>query len=686
MRRPLPSSRYSLSNIATTPSPPALTIKSAIPSLLFGLRLWVSVCLALYVAYWLQLDNAYWAGTSAAIVCQTRLGASLRKGWFRMVGTVVGAVFIVVLTACFPQQRAAFLIILAFWVGACALMATLLQNFSSNAAALAGVTAVIIAGDQLGSVGAADGQVFFFAFTRASEICIGIVCAGVVLAATDVGDAARRLGALVADITAEIMRQLALTLSRAGPAAPDSRAIRRELIRRVIALEPVIDEVIGESSQLRAHSPILHAAVNGLLDALASWRTVAAHLREAPDWVRRDAASVLHRLPRDVYAAPPGRVSADTLEFVQLRERYDALARTLIAMPAVTPSLRLLADHTAEALAGISAAVNGLVLLVGGPALRIPRSARIRLRVPDWLPAYINATRAVVTIGIVELLWVATAWPNGAQAMTFAAIGVTVFAPRDDQAYASTMRYMVGIVLTVACAAIAKFALLPGLSTFTALSIILGMFLVPLGALAAQPWQSSTFSAAAVIFTSLLTPENQMSYDSQQFCNTALATVIGISAAALSFRLLMPLTPATRSRRLLALTLRDLRRLAISPIPRTADDWRGVAANRLSVLPNDAEPLQRAQLVAALSMGTEIVRLRRIARQLGLTSWVADVLEAIAQGRSDSATEYLAALDNALASRPSDAPGASGVMRARGSILVISEGLSQHGEYFDDGA
>src|SRR5438128_12186654 len=62
------------------------------PPLLFGLRLWASVCLALYVAFWVELDNAFWAGTSAAVVCQPRLGASLRKGWFRMIGTVVGAV------------------------------------------------------------------------------------------------------------------------------------------------------------------------------------------------------------------------------------------------------------------------------------------------------------------------------------------------------------------------------------------------------------------------------------------------------------------------------------------------------------------------------------------------------------------------------------------------------------------
>jgi hypothetical protein len=78
------------------------------PPLLFGLRMWASVSLALYVAFWLELDNAFWAGTTAAIVCQPRLGASLRKGWFRVIGTPVGAAAIVMLTACFPQDRCLF--------------------------------------------------------------------------------------------------------------------------------------------------------------------------------------------------------------------------------------------------------------------------------------------------------------------------------------------------------------------------------------------------------------------------------------------------------------------------------------------------------------------------------------------------------------------------------------------------
>jgi len=98
--------------------------RAAGPPLLFGLRLWASVCLALYVTFWLELDNAYWAGTSAALVCQPHLGASLRKGWFRMIGTVIGAVWIVALAAWFPQDRIGFLTGLALWGAACAFAPT----------------------------------------------------------------------------------------------------------------------------------------------------------------------------------------------------------------------------------------------------------------------------------------------------------------------------------------------------------------------------------------------------------------------------------------------------------------------------------------------------------------------------------------------------------------------------------
>jgi uncharacterized membrane protein YccC len=654
-------------------------LRAAGPPLLFGLRLWASVCLALYVAFWLELDNAYWAGTTAAIVCQPHLGASLRKGWYRMVGTVVGAVAIVVLTACFPQDRAPFLIGLALWGAGCALVATLLRNFAAYAAALAGYTVAIIASDQLGATGGPNGQAFMLAVYRASEICIGIVCAGVVLGGTDLGGAPRRLATLFAGLSAKIAGGFTGTLAIAGGEFEKTQQIRRELVRQVIALDPVIDEAFGESSQLRYHSPVLQNAVDGLLAALASWRTAAFRLARSPaEQARQETGAVLARIPDELRAGPDDEPARWTADPTRLLRACDAAVRRLTTLPASTPSLRLLADQAAGALAGISHALNGLALLVADRVQPASSRGTRRLRVPDWLPPLVNAGRAFVVIGAAELFWIVTEWPNGASAITFAAVGVILFAPRADQAYATAMGFMVGTGLTAAFAAIVAFAVLPNSETFAAFSLAIGLVLVPAGAGMAQPWQTATFTAMAANFVPLLSPANPMSYNTEQFYNAALAIVAGVGASALSFRLIPPLSPAFRTRRLLELSLRDLHRLATGPIPHTPDDWEQRMYGRFSALPDAAQPLQRMQLLAAYSVGVEIIKLRHICRRFDLGSGLDAALEAFARGNSGMTTARVAEIDAVLSSRPD--PEA---LQARGHILALSEALTQHAAYFD---
>src|SRR5215469_4669364 len=346
-------------------------LKAAGPPLLFGLRLWASVSLALYVAFWLELDNPVWAGTSAAIVCQPHLGASLRKGWYRMIGTVVGAVMSVVLAACFPQDRLLFLGALALWGGMSALTATLLRNFAAYASALAGYTAAIVAGDLLGATGGVNADAaFLLAVSRGSEIIIGIVCAGVVLAATDLGDAPRRLAVLFATISSEITGRFAGTLTVAGADFDDTQRIRWELVRRAIALDPVIDEAIGESSELRYRSPLLERAINGLFAALVGWRAVANHLvRLSEDEARRTAAAVLESVPPQLQSMSENDQATRWIaDPIGLHRICAAAIERLISWPAETPSLRLLADQTASVLTGITHALNGLTLLVADPA------------------------------------------------------------------------------------------------------------------------------------------------------------------------------------------------------------------------------------------------------------------------------------------------------------------------------
>jgi hypothetical protein len=97
------------------------------------------------------------------------------------------------------------------------------------------------------------------------------------------------------------------------------------------------------------------------------------------------------------------------------------------------------------------------------------------------------------------------------------------------------------------------------------------------------------------------------------------------------------------------------------------------------VLPEQAEPLPRAQILAALTVGTEIIRLRRIARRIHLGA----VLEPVARGQSVLAAERLARVYDALAIVPGAGLRASITLRAQGSIRGIAEALAQHAAYFD---
>jgi uncharacterized membrane protein YccC len=652
------------------------------PPLLFGLRLWASVSLALYASFWLQLDNPYWAGTTAAIVCQPTLGASLRKGWYRMIGTVVGATAIVVLTACFPQDRVPFLVGLALWGGICACAATLLRNFAAYSASLAGFTAAIIAADQLGATGGPNGAAFTLAITRASEISIGIVCAGVILAGTDFGNAPQRLATALANLAAGITRCFVDTLAGAGAKFADTRTIRRELLRRVIALDPVIDEAIGETSQLRYHSPVLQAAVDGLYAAFAGWRAVALRLMCMPeDEARQEADAVLRCVPQELQS-----VSEEGTEWIaaptSARLDCEDAAKTLVDLPVGTPSLHLLAVQTADIFGGIARALEGLALLTADPVQPEDRRGGFDFRVPDWLPSLVNGGRAFVAIGAVAIFWIVSAWPNGAAAISWATIVSSLFAPRADQAYSSALSFVAGTCLATCFAAVAAFAVLPKLETFTGLSVVIGIYMVPVGALLAQPWQKVMFTAMTATFIPLLSPANQQVYDPAQFYNSAVALVIGTSAGALSYRLLPPLTPAFRARRLLALTLRDLRRIAETDVPRNLEDWESRIYGRLAVMPDEATPQQRAEMLVALSVGTWLIRLRRIGEQLDLRDDIDVALQSFAEGNSQMANQRLSQLDRALAARR-DATLA--VLPARSLILAISEAIDQHAAYFDGG-
>jgi uncharacterized membrane protein YccC len=656
-------------------------LRGATPALLFGLRLWASVCLTYYVTFALQLNDPTWAVTTAAIVCTPVLGASLRKAFFRMIGTVIGAIGIVILAALFRQDRIGFLIGLALWCAVSAFVATLLRNFAAYAAALAGYTTAILASDVLGPVGTTGGDVTFLAINRAIEICMGILCAGVVLALTDLGQSRRKLAAELSSLSTAIMDGFADCFLTASSDLTQSQWLRRDLLRRIVALDPMIDAAIGEASDLRYRSPVLQRAVSGLVETTSAWRKAAYEiaLNRNPA-TERDARAVYNELPRD-RLSPNASGSAKTP--AELRAACCSAVRSLTRFKAETPAQRVLADSAALGMLGMARALNGLTGVVDPPEM-IPVGGMAQLHVPDWLPPSLNALRAFLAIVVMSLFWIASAWPNGALAITFCAIIVVLLPLSGDLAYSASMTFLKGCVLSTGVAAVLVFAVLPRVTTFPSLCLALGIALVPLGFQLARSKNPLFYFAASVNFLPMLSINNTITFDASQFWNTASAILVGIAVGAVAMLILPQLSPAIRTSRLLALTLADLRRLAKrAPSRRQEDDWESRIVARFLAMPDQAEPVERAELIAATAVGNHIVRLRRVVPRFVPGAAVDTALQALAEGRSSEAIERLNDIDRQLAALPSARSGTHAVLGLRAGLRVICSQLASYPAYYD---
>ena len=181
-------------------------------------------------------------------------------------------------------------------------------------------------------------------------------------------------------------------------------------------------------------------------------------------------------------------------------------------------------------------------------------------------------------------------------------------------------------------------------------------------------------------FVPLLAPTNPMTYDPAAILQRGFAIVAGIGAAALSFRLhaaavaSIPHAPPAGA---------DVARSAPAgerADPADRNDWEGHVYRPALGMPDEATPLQRAQLLAALSVGSEIIRLRRIAASPRSGGDARRRARGLGARRYASAIAHLARLDQRLC-RPSGAAALQ--CRARGSILAMSEALTRHAAYFD---
>src|SRR5258707_10010368 len=142
----------------------------------FALRIWAAMMVALYAAFWLQLESASSAAVTVAILAQPTRGQAYQKAVYRFLATIIGVVASFVIAGLFPQSRGLFLIGFAGWLGLCVYVGGLLDGNRAYSAVLSGYTVALVAVTQIDS----PQNIFSAGVNRGAAIMVGIAALALV--------------------------------------------------------------------------------------------------------------------------------------------------------------------------------------------------------------------------------------------------------------------------------------------------------------------------------------------------------------------------------------------------------------------------------------------------------------------------------------------------------------------------
>jgi uncharacterized membrane protein YccC len=550
--------------------------------IIFSINCYIATILTMFVAFSLDLKSPGWAMTTIYLTSQPLSGSMRAKAVYRAIGTFVGAAAMVAIVPNLVDAPELTTLAIMLWVALCVFVSLLDRTPRSYMFVLSGYTAALIGFPSV----LAPGTVFETAVSRVEEITLGVVCAAIVhsiifpksafsafeqKSRTAIADTRRWLAdGLLQQATPEAemeRRRIAADISElyllgtslrfdTSPHRPDLTTIRA-FDRKIVALLPLVSAIEDRLTLLRRLGPI-DAKLSEALARICDWLQV-----QAPG-DRRRAAELKEACIVAMPAIGPQSSWGDLLQVnltVRLIELIDSWQACLdfaayLADPAQPPS-----DDIRAASAEI-----GPKPMHTDPGI-----------------ALLSALAATVAMGICGFFWVATAWPEGAGAIAFAAVACTLFASLDDPT--PTIRNITLLLaLCIPIVFVYQFFVLPAIGGFVLLCAVLAFVLIPAGILMAIPAYAAIGLALALGFNVEMSLQTSYTADLAAIVNSNSAFVLGGVAALVVTRLMRVIGTQASARRLMRAIYRDLADLAAGRSHPTRDQWASRMLDRVALL------------------------------------------------------------------------------------------------------
>jgi uncharacterized membrane protein YccC len=254
------------------------------------------------------------------------------------------------------------------------------------------------------------------------------------------------------------------------------------------------------------------------------------------------------------------------------------------------------------------------------------------------------------TIGVVEVVGIASHWPQTNVAAMMGAVICCLFSTFDDPV-PLIKKTISATIFSAAIAFVIQFGIFPAIDGYVLLVMVIAPVLILTGLLMTRPATFAYGLGFGVNIPTLLGLQDRLSLDLASFLNSAIATTVGLVAAAAVVGIVRSMTPATAASSILRTAREDIGRGVVNL--RASHDLLHRNVNRLSALSPRWNALPPDQQGIDILRDYRVVVLRARAAGLNLEEVFRRVIAELhnngSSGGGQARAELLRVIDSQLA-------------------------------------
>ncbi|PPU99499.1 FUSC family protein [Xanthomonas hyacinthi] len=539
---------------------------------LFVLRTLLSIYIAGWIALRLDLSSPMTAMITVVVVMHRQTGMVFAKGFYRVLGTLIGSVASLTMVALFPQEPVLFVLALAIWIGLCTGGALLYRNFKAYAFVLSGYTVALIA---LPAVDQPQ-NVFTLVMARMTEVLLGLLVTGVI---SDVVFPSRLRQTLRDTVRSTYDGFLDFVRDAAGGQLPRAALEQAHLrfVRDAVNIEDLRSSVVFEDPEARVRSGRLRLLNQRFMAVSTSFQSLHHYINRLLRQAESDVADALIGLSRPLQAALSERGGRErTAEIARrLAACRDALAPRAAAAREALPSARHEGFDTGVSLLrrffgelhDYAATEAALVAVQQWRTPHAEGDTAVFVRGNDYATAALTALRSALLTAAMCWLWIHAGWISGANAV-FQAVALSAIVSSSANAPTLAHSLFKGFVFGAVLGTVCQLLVLPQMDGYGLFVAGTAPFLLLTLYLASKPALFGFATGANLAFISILAVQPTPSFDAVTTFNSVVPLLLGTLAVSMAFVFVPPVIGTRWHRRRLLEQLRRQTTLAAqAPLP-----------------------------------------------------------------------------------------------------------------------